>query len=278
MHIRELFDKPQPYKWTRAGGLIFNRNNNDAKAKFKIGKHQYVFNAFNLKPGVYKVRFGQVDSNKKLRYDITNTGNEVPVISTIANIINDFITTYDPQVIMFSAEEASRQKLYARLAKRLVNDNWQIKQDGQFFTLTKNPQITELRELFDRPIPYEWTSKDPYQWTAEFDINDIKYEFVATILNPYPEEDEEVEIEIEFFHRSQRGVPIFKVSGVGNQHQVFTTVVDIIRDLINQAKPDVIIYSATEPNRAKLYHRMLARLLPNAAYYKSGNKVFVSLK
>ena len=135
-----------------------------------------------------------------------------------------------------------------------------------------------LRELFDKPTPYEWTSKDPHQWTAEFEINNIKYEFVAYIPNPYPEEDDEVEIEIEFFHRLPNGAPTFKVSGVGNQHQVFTTVVDIIKDLIDQTKPDVIIYSATEPNRARLYHRMLTRLLPNAAYYKIGNKIFVSLK
>ena len=151
MILKELFDRPQPHKWTRAGGLIFNRNTDDAKANFKIGNHQYVFNAFKIKPGVYKVNFGQVESNKKVRYDITNTGSEVPVFSTVANIITDFITTYDPQVIVFSAEEASRQKLYARLVNRLLKDSWQVKQDGQFFTLTKNPQLNELTGYKSNP-------------------------------------------------------------------------------------------------------------------------------
>ena len=134
-----------------------------------------------------------------------------------------------------------------------------------------------LRELFDKSVPYEWTSQDHEHWYAEFNIGDISYEFVANILNPYPEDDEEVEVEIEFFHRTPGGQPTFKVSGVGNQHVLFTTIIEIIRDMITNLKPDGIIYSAAEPNRAKLYERMLARLLPNAKKYVSGNKVYVSL-
>ena len=72
-----------------------------------------------------------------------------------------------------------------------------------------------LRELFDKPVAYEWTYKDDYQWVAEFDIEKVHYEFIADIINPYPEDDEEVEAVIEFFHRTERGVPTHKISGVG---------------------------------------------------------------
>lgn len=135
-----------------------------------------------------------------------------------------------------------------------------------------------LRELFDKPVAYEWTYKDDYQWVAEFDIEKVHYEFIADIINPYPEDDEEVEAVIEFFHRTERGVPTHKISGVGNEHVVFATIVKIIREYITTAKPDVIIYSADEPNRAKLYDRMLARLLPHAKKYISGKNVYVRLK
>lgn len=136
----------------------------------------------------------------------------------------------------------------------------------------------KLKELFDKPVPYEWTTQSDETWNAEFDIGPVHYEFIALVSNPYPDEDEDVEIEIEFFHRTERGVPTHKVSGVGNEHILFATVVSIMRDVITNMKPDTIIYSAAEPNRARLYKRMLSRLLPTAKTVHYNNKNFVSLK
>lgn len=135
-----------------------------------------------------------------------------------------------------------------------------------------------LRELFDKPVSYEWVKRDNESWDAEFDIGLVHYEFIAQVVNPYADEDEEVEIEIEFFHRTARGVPTHKVTGVGNEHMVFSTIVSIMHDVILNMKPDVIIYSAIEPNRAKLYDRMLSRLLPGAKVEPHGDKYLVRLK
>ena len=77
-----------------------------------------------------------------------------------------------------------------------------------------------LRELFDKPVEYEWTSQHAENWEAEFIVGGVMYEFMAYMSNPYPEEHEDAEVEIEFYHRTETGVPTHKVTGVGNQHQV----------------------------------------------------------
>lgn len=135
-----------------------------------------------------------------------------------------------------------------------------------------------LRELFDKPVAYEWTSQGDESWEAEFIVGEVMYEFLAYMSNPYPEEHEDAEVEIEFYHRTETGVPTHKVSGVGNQHQVFATVVAIMAEFLKARKPDILIFSAAEPNRAKLYKRMIATLLPHASIVHRGTKFFVRVK
>lgn len=132
-----------------------------------------------------------------------------------------------------------------------------------------------ITELFDSPVPYTWYSQDEESWEAEFDIGDVHYEFVTGLYTN--EDDGYTEAEIEFFHRNERGAPTHQITGVGNEHQVFATIVAIMSELLSNVKIDTIIYSAKEPNRVRLYNRMIAKLLPNAKTVKSGNKFLVRL-
>lgn len=46
----------------------------------------------------------------------------------------------------------------------------------------------------------------------------------------------------------------------GKEVQIFATIVDIIRDFMKRRKPDAFTFTAKEPSRRKLYHRMSQRL------------------
>ena len=51
---------------------------------------------------------------------------------------------------------------------------------------------------------------------------------------------------------------MFKISGTGDQFRVFATVQDIIKDFIIKHAPDLIAFSASEPNRRRLYSTFTA--------------------
>lgn len=126
--IVEFGNRPAKYHWEKFLG--------SDRAAFVVGEQSYVFDAFKMNPGDFKIRFCQLKPDGDCLHGITNTGNEIEVFSTVNAIMQDFIRRVNPKVIRFSAEEASRQKLYDRMVRMLAKD-WEATRDGEFYTLIR---------------------------------------------------------------------------------------------------------------------------------------------
>lgn len=107
----------------------------DMSATFNIGNLYYkvIFETDDdpdfpeTNDGVFYVTFGIDNSLSSGGVDtsITNSGNELLVFSTVLAIIKEFIQLHNPSVLKFSAEGASRIKLYNRMVHRL-SPGWDV--------------------------------------------------------------------------------------------------------------------------------------------------------
>jgi hypothetical protein len=152
--LDELFQPGKDWKWSFQGS-------EEAVAVFHVGEVPYMFHAYGPDP-IWEVEFKQHGSklNRSQQFGLTGTGNSAEVMSTIVDIMREFLAKYKDkiEVLIFSAKEDSRQGLYARMVKRLL-PNWTMKQDGESFVLTAPKQVDE-EVLDEMPLPADW---DPQQ-------------------------------------------------------------------------------------------------------------------
>ena len=142
--VNELFAPGKNWKWSFTGSQ-------EAAAIFTMGDVRYSFNAITHPddPGKWDLTFQDVDRKRwpqggePSKYGLTGTGNSAEVMSTIADIIRSFLEKYHGKIrqLRFSAEEASRKGLYAKMAKRLL-PNWILVKSGHNFVLT-SPNVEQ---------------------------------------------------------------------------------------------------------------------------------------
>ena len=121
-----------------------------------------------------------------------------------------------------------------------------------------------LREIMDKPLPYEWTSKSGGLQTVKFEVGDIDY-----WVNFYIDYDQLVDAKtalIEFV--SSEGQ--FNITGSGNAVKVFSTVFAVIKDFVQRNKMDYLRFAAKEPSRRKLYKHFIKKY-GNKFGYKLAN-------
>lgn len=126
--ISELFVKPNiSWEWTV-------KNAHRAKAEFTIGDVKYFFSAVSHTPFVWEVEFRAL-VNRTQRYGITGTGKSAIVMSTIVDIMRDFLSEYNGDInqLVFTADEESRRSLYRAMIKRLL-PTWEFNESetGEF--------------------------------------------------------------------------------------------------------------------------------------------------
>ena len=138
-----------------------------------------------------------------------------------------------------------------------------------------------LYETFDGNVSY---TEDPERSSKQhrvysFRINDHEY-VVNFDLESYPDHDANVYIKswdmsFALFTVDQAGRSRIKtkITGTGNQFQVFATVAQITKDFVKLYRPDEITFSADpgEPSRVSLYKRM-APMLAAACGFKFGRQ------
>lgn len=142
MRINELFKPGKDWKWSFKGS-------EEVVAVFHVGEIPYQFTAYagntNGAPSkVWEVEFRNATKglHRTTKFGLTGTGNSAEVMSTVADIMREFLKLYQGKVstLIFSAEEDSRQGLYAKMAKRLL-PGWDLEQQHKTFILTA-PQET----------------------------------------------------------------------------------------------------------------------------------------
>ena len=134
--IDELFTGGNKWQWDYNSA-------NEAEATFVVGQIQYKFYAYSSEQGVWEVEFKIMEGgNPRNRFGITGTGNAAIVMSTVTDIMREFLTMYkgDIQKLTFSADERSRQNLYVKMISRLLPD-WSLTRDHRQFMLTAPEDI-----------------------------------------------------------------------------------------------------------------------------------------
>jgi hypothetical protein len=111
MALDEVLNQPVAWEWKAKTAKSW-------EAEFVVGETAYhaIFSGPDDR-GV-EIIFADADN----REDITGAGKAFQVFATVAQIIRDFLRHRDPKNIKFSSKEASRTKLYQRLATSLASE------------------------------------------------------------------------------------------------------------------------------------------------------------
>ena len=119
---------------------------------------------------------------------------------------------------------------------------------------------SKLDEAFTSQVPYDVMRAGNDIFTTRASIGGRGVVFNAA------EEDGGV-WEVDFSERTP-GNMTFKKTGAGNEMQVFSFVIDSLKELVARYQPAAIKFSSAkaDENRTKLYHRMLTRLAPAMGY------------
>lgn len=157
MFITEVLSRPVPWKW-------IHKDEDSFMADFRIGHHEYLVSG-NRRRNSWIVEFAFIgkdgDGNGISRTDITGTRNEIPVFATVLDILKRFKESYYPEIIKFSAEEPSRQKLYTRIISKLFPDWKLIKPSPNVFVITnpEDPQYAQVPSIRQRLSKYFFPNK-----------------------------------------------------------------------------------------------------------------------
>ena len=141
--ITELFKPGKKWQWSFTGS-------EEAVAVFHVSDIPYQFHAYTYadeNPTAWEVEFKNAtrgQSGRSTKFGLTGTGNSAEVMSTVADIMREFLQRYSGSIsqLSFTADEPSRQRLYARMAQRLLPD-WEIIQSGKNFTLGAPETVSE---------------------------------------------------------------------------------------------------------------------------------------
>lgn len=117
MLLNELFNQPLPWKWTTTDDGEFAAEFSTEKVPYWVSfiRHDMADTDADL----WDVEFGVDGITYTKSLEVTGSGDASIVFATVIDIIQAFIRTHRAIILMFSAQGASRNKLYARLSKRL---------------------------------------------------------------------------------------------------------------------------------------------------------------
>ena len=120
MILQEIFNNPTTYEWTHGSPGRYG-------AQFRTPEGQTIKVDFlEQNQDQWAVQFQNMSVEKGREQKITDTGEEHVIFATVLKIMNEFIRDMNPQRLIFSAEEPSRQKLYDTMIRRLGAD-WEVK-------------------------------------------------------------------------------------------------------------------------------------------------------
>ena len=139
MKLFEILTTVLPYTW-------LEKKEDFGLARFTVGGYEYLvtFEMFddyddNTKCAVEfsqtpegidtDTNMGRYTASEKGVVHNTNTGNQLPIISTIQEISKDWFKNHPINWIVMGATTPSREKLYMRMLSKLL-PNWNIDSDG----------------------------------------------------------------------------------------------------------------------------------------------------
>lgn len=265
MKLAEILDKPLPFEVTENSGSAFH-------AEFKAGDRLIRFYAtdeaaeFDVDAGNWVIEFAEVKTNTQFQYGTndygaTGSGKEFNVFSTLKAILEKFIKEKKPLQIEFDADktEGSRVNVYTRLVKKNLPKGYRLDVDHKDSKLYAKFKI--IKEALDKPTSFKIVRQTPKFFMANFMSNGREIGFSAQVF-AHPDK-----WEISFEELTEKDGMMrstTKKTGGGKEFEVFATVKSIIAEFIKLYDPEKMLIdsSKAEPNRAKLYQRMISKNLP----------------
>ena len=119
-----------------------------------------------------------------------------------------------------------------------------------------------INEMFNNPIPIRWIKTTNNNWKGEFVVSNPEEQkkYIINIIKLENEMPWEI-----VFDLVQGKKKTQDITGTGDAIQVFSTVLNGIKQWMNKVNPDAFILSAREPSRQSLYRRML-QFLPKKTW------------
>jgi hypothetical protein len=211
----------------------------------------------------------QDDSHKHAIYKLSSTtGNNAKEFSTMRNGFDTKNNTYYGMNMEFIGDDD-----YWSFLENMIGDiMWEDdaieagyvdrKYDGDL-VFTKQQDTAEaqdLEESFDQPYKLKWYPGDMDEVTAYAEIPNG--DDLSIMFNLDANEEGEEAWSVEFYRNDSQ-----EVTGEGDAHRIFATVLSAIQTFIKKYKPKRVIFSASkevEPgqktqSRANLYDRLVQR-------------------
>jgi len=275
---------------------------------FKSGDNEYLAHFYKLpQNGHLQFEFRQVGHPDE--YGITGAGNATKTMTTVAAHFLDGLRRFKPNVVHFSAEEPSRQKLYEWMGSKLERHapEYQFKKGmakGSYrierkpVTLSRPEVIadaTSQQQDVRRKLAAQEAKDAGLPTIARKTIRlKLAREVPTFTESPWlaarnggyklPFETEGTKYTSRFdtvpskdghydFNFEQHGVPDeYGITGAGNATKTMTTVAAHLLDGLRRFRPAVVHIFAGEPSRRKLYEWMgtkLQRFAPEYQFKKS---------
>ena len=129
-------------------------------------------------------------------------------------------------------------------------------------------KILELVEAFDSKIPYDVVRSSPELFTTKATIGDRAIIFNAAANEEGMGMEPEIVWEVDFYEKTPGNIT-FSKTGSGGEMQVFSFIIDSLKELAARHHPETIRFSShkADMNRSKLYQRMIAKLAPGIGYH-----------
>ncbi len=136
MKLCEVFDKVARYEWDGDPSddrgyaeATFTTNNKEYMVLFSIYENnKYSSPHTDIEFGLLPAKN---DYSSMTKYNITGTGDQFVVMSTVKAIVLEWFKYHPTDVITMSADVPSRQKLYVRMLHNAL-PNWNIELDGKY--------------------------------------------------------------------------------------------------------------------------------------------------
>lgn len=128
-----------------------------------------------------------------------------------------------------------------------------------------------IKEIFNKPVKFERQSSGTYNSTEyQFEIDEKLYEvkFYDPDVAEFPDSHEVIFVLTRVGGDRVRGFDTEKITGTGDSIAVFSTVANILKDFIQNYKPDILYFAAKEQSRIKLYKK-LSKKLSSMSYLKN---------
>lgn len=204
--------------------------------------------------------------------EITGRGDSFKVFATVADIVREFMSKRSPSMLVFTAEEPSRIKLYARLAKNLASElgaNLSTGNQGSTRVFRIIPDRSheeegdlnehQLNELFDSRGRVRWDRDSPMS-TAHFSMGSEDY----TVMFWHGRDG----TNISFMMAREGQKDDTGLTGSGNSFKVFAQVSQIILEYIGQDRPERFDFQGDGASRIKLYDKLSNLLVKKFPQYE----------